>query len=109
MNPEPREGLFGRPLGLCDLVLVMRKDQIDAASMDVDHLTEQTHGHGRTLDVPARASGAGAVALPRRLARLGRLPQHEIAGIVLGILVNVDARAGMKAFVIETRQPAVRR
>ena len=50
--------------------------------------------------------GPGA-DVPRRLARLRRLPQHEVAGIVLGVFVDVHARAGVQAVVIETRQPAV--
>ncbi len=36
MHPEPRERLAGGPFRLRDFVLVMRKDQIDAAGMNVD-------------------------------------------------------------------------
>src|SRR5664280_1269112 len=39
---------------LRDLVLVMRKHQIDAAAVDVEGLAEMLPGHGRALDVPAR-------------------------------------------------------
>ena len=110
VNPEARERLLGGAFGLRDLVLVMREDQIDAAGMDVDRrLAEQPQRHRRTLDVPAGTAGAGAVALPRRLAGLRRLPQHEVAGIVFGVLVDVDARAGMEAVVVEPRQPPVGR
>ena len=39
---------------LRDLVLVMRKHQIDAAAVDVEGLAETLPGHGRAFDVPAR-------------------------------------------------------
>ena len=52
---------------------------------------------------PARA----AAVVPRRLARLGRLPQHEVARVLLVVVVGVDARAGLHAFVIEPRELAV--
>ena len=45
--------------------------------------------------------------LPRRLARLRRLPQHEVARVLLVVLVGVDARAALDAAVIEPRELAV--
>ena len=104
VHPEPRERLFRRAFRLRDLVLVMRKDQVDAAGMDVDRrLAQQPQRHRRALDVPARTAGAGA-DIPRRLPVLRRLPQHEIAGIVFRVFVDVDAGAGMQAIVIEARE-----
>ena len=48
-------------LALRDLVFVVRKDQVDAAGMDVDRrLAEQPQRHRGALDVPAGAAGAGA-------------------------------------------------
>ena len=61
-----------RALGLGDLVLVVREDQVGAAAVDVEGLAEVAVRHGRALDVPARAARAPG-ALPRRLARLRRL------------------------------------
>src|SRR4029078_268329 len=38
---------------LGDLVLMMRKDEVDAAAMDVESLAEMLPRHGRAFDVPA--------------------------------------------------------
>ena len=109
VHPEARRRAAGGAFGLRDLVLVVRKDQIDAAAVDVDRrLAQQPQRHRRALDVPAGPAGSAAV-VPRRLARLGGLPQHEVARVLLGVVVRVHARAGLDAFVIETRQLAVRR
>src|SRR5262249_30647455 len=42
--------------GLRDLVLVMRKHEIDTAAMDVELFAEMLPGHRRAFDVPARSS-----------------------------------------------------
>jgi hypothetical protein len=69
-------------LGLRDLVLVVREDQVEAAAVDVEGGAQVLVGHGRALQVPA-----GAAAAPRRLpgglARLGRLPHREVARVAL--------------------------
>src|ERR1019366_251028 len=39
---------------LRDLVLVMRKNEINAAAVDVEGLAEMLPGHGLALDVPPR-------------------------------------------------------
>ena len=93
VHPEARELPAGRAFGLRDFVLVMRKDQIDAAAMNVDRRRpEQPQRHRRALDVPARPAGAAPV-VPRRLAGLGRLPQHEVARVLLRVGVRVEPRA----------------
>jgi hypothetical protein len=47
VNPEAGELFARRPFALRDLVFVMRKDQIDAAGVDVDRRrTEQPQRHG---------------------------------------------------------------
>ena len=45
-----------RALGLRDLVLVVREDQVGAAAVDVERLAEVAVRHRRALDVPARAA-----------------------------------------------------
>jgi hypothetical protein len=70
----------GRPvpaLALGHLVLVVREHQVEAAAVDVEGDPEELPGHGRALDVPARAPVAPG-ARPRRLALLGRLPEREV-------------------------------
>src|SRR4051812_29349745 len=47
-----------RAARLSNLVLMMRKDQIESAAMDVEDITEIGGAHGGTLDVPARTSPA---------------------------------------------------
>ena len=56
VQPVMREGAAVCTLGLCDLVLVMRENQIKTAGMDVDGLAEVLVRHSRALNVPARPS-----------------------------------------------------
>src|SRR5579864_4574916 len=56
-----------RTLALGDLVLVVRKDEIEPAAMDVEALAQIAFAHGGALDVPA-----GAAAPP------GTLPARNI-------------------------------
>src|SRR5439155_22901159 len=91
MQPVPGEGLAGRGLALRDLVLVMGKDIVDAAGVDVEALTQVLHAHRRALDVPAGAPRPQR-RFPRLLAWLACLPEDEITGIVFAIVVDVDPR-----------------
>ena len=82
MHPDARE-LVPERRRLRELVLVVREDEIEAAAVDLERVAEGVLGHRRALDVPA-----GAAAAPRRvpcgvLARLVRLPEREVAGILL--------------------------
>ena len=88
----PTNGLPGRRLALGDLVLVVREDEVDAAGVDVERLAEVAHAHRGALDVPARAPGPDR-GLPRRLVRLGALPEREVADVVLAVLVGLDPLA----------------
>ena len=62
VQPVARElAVAERALGLGDLVLVVREDQVGAAAVDVERLAEVAVRHRRALDVPAgpaRAPGA---------------------------------------------------
>src|SRR6185437_8536802 len=83
MQPITREWLAAMRAGaLRNLVFVMREDQIEPAAVNVECLPEMRLAHRRALDMPT-----GAAAAPRRLpaGQVGRrrLPQHEIAGILL--------------------------
>ena len=64
-------------LGLCDLIFMMREDQILSAGMNIDLFAEITLTHDGALDVPAGTSLAPA-GIPVRLAFFFRLPQYEI-------------------------------
>src|SRR5712691_7639334 len=63
MHPVTRERApIMRADTLRDLVLVMRKDQIEPAAVNIEGLAECVFAHRRAFDVPA-----GAAASPRAL------------------------------------------
>mmetsp|Transcript_26406 Transcript_26406/g.82326 ORF Transcript_26406/g.82326 Transcript_26406/m.82326 type:complete len:207 (-) Transcript_26406:147-767(-) len=79
VHPAVAERRAVRRLGLGDLVLVVREDEVDAAGVEVQRRPEVALRHRRALDVPARAAGA-----PRRVPGdlavriLARLPEREV-------------------------------
>src|SRR5215468_10480365 len=55
MHPDLRHDLGAvRAARLRDLILMMRKDEVDAPAVNIEHVAEKRLGHGRALDVPAR-------------------------------------------------------
>src|SRR2546427_9179168 len=117
VQPEARERLPGRRFRLRDLVFVMRKDQIDAARVDVERfgaaaLPDLLERHVGALEVPS-----GPTTPERRVPgraqllvrRLGLLPQRKIARVVLRVLVARDPRADLELSRVESRQPPVGR
>ena len=108
MQPEARERFTGDGFRLRDFVFVMRKDQVDAAGMDVQSFAKIFHGHHGAFDVPAGTAGAD-LAIPEWLVVLGRLPQHKIAGVGFVVLVTVHSGAGADAAEIVVRKLAVLR
>src|SRR5207302_11353667 len=76
VHPDAGELLVRRALAMRDLVLMMLKDQVDAAAMNVDRrLAEQPQRHRRAFQMPAAPSGNEA-QVPRWLVDLirGSLP-----------------------------------
>src|SRR6266480_5290750 len=108
VQPVAGERLPGRTLALGDLVFVVRKDQVDAASMNVERLSEVLHAHRRAFDVPA-----GPARPQRRLQRLlawfARLPEDEVPRVILAVLIDVDPGSRLQAAYIEMRQRAIAR
>ena len=94
-------------LGLRALVLVVREHEVVAAAVEVEALAEELERHRRALDVPARPALAPR-RVPRRLARLGRLPQREVDRAALR-LVDLDPRAGRLAQLARACGAAARR
>ena len=89
VQPVLREPVAGGPrLGL--LVLVVREAQVEPAAVDVEGLAEVPLRHRRALEVPARPAAAerGVPGGRLRLAGLGGLPQREVAGVALGVVVD---------------------
>src|SRR5262249_3001672 len=107
VDPAACERLSGRRLGLRDLALVVREDQILAATMDVERRAEIFYGHRRALDVPAGTSFAPRTG-PRRLARFGRLPEGKVARIAFA-LVDLDAGAPEQLVAVLPGQTTVGR
>src|SRR5271156_2664045 len=95
VHPVADEGAAAGGFGLGDLVLVVREHEVFASGVEVDVFAEELGGHGGALDVPAGAAGAEGgvpVAFERAIGGgLDRLPQGEVAGGVLVVLVDVDA------------------
>ena len=106
MHPEPGERLSGRGLGLGNLVLVVGELQVDPASVDVEALAKICHRHRGAFQVPSRPSRAEG-AVPARLPRAGRLPEHEVAGVVLVIFVGVHPGARADAAGVQAGELAV--
>ena len=96
--------------GLREFVLMVRKHQVDTATMNVELLAEVLPGHCRAFDVPAGTAfrlDAGR-RRPRRLAWLRRLPQHEV-GVVALVWGDIDAGAGDHLVERAFRQGAIAR
>src|SRR5438046_9647440 len=91
----------------------MRKDQVDAAGVDVERFGAATlaglfERHGGALEVPS-----GPTPPERRVPgrahllvhRLGLLPQRKIARVVLRVLVARAPRADLELSLVESRPP----
>src|SRR5438445_5097755 len=88
---------------------MMRKDEIDAAGMNIKSLAQILHRHRRAFNVPARPAMSQA-GVPGRLVRSRcRFPQSEISRVFLFVTVSIDAlaRAGYVACKVDLRELAV--
>src|SRR5215469_1339609 len=90
---------------LRDFVLVMRKDEIETAGVDIEGLPQMGFAHRRALDVPARPPSAPR-AIPAGKICIRRLPQHEIGRVTL-VGRDVDPRACDHLFAAASRQHPV--
>src|ERR1039458_7364326 len=88
VQPEAREGLSGGALRLRYFVRRMREDQVHAAGVDIQRLTQILNRHHGAFDVPARPAAADLL-VPENFALLGRFPQCEIARVRLFVLVHI--------------------
>ena len=100
VHPGARQRLTARRLGLRDLVLVVREDEVRPASVHLERDAEHGLGHRGALDVPA-----GPAVTPGRLpvgvlVLLARLPEREVlrrllqlGGIVALALLHLLQRA----------------
>src|SRR5438552_1177691 len=88
VRPSPRESVRLR-----DLTLVMWKDEVGAAGVNIERRPQIARAHDGALDVPARAPGSPR-ARPRGLSRRLRLPEHEVERIALARVVGMIAARG---------------
>ena len=58
VDPVRDRGVAERALGLRDLVLVVRKDVVDAAGVQIETFAEVSRAHRGTFDMPSRKAGA---------------------------------------------------
>ncbi len=59
---------------------MMRKEQVGAAGMEVDRLSQVVHGHGRTFHVPPGTPGTPG-AVPEGLLPPAAFPEREVQGV----------------------------
>src|SRR2546426_6432867 len=105
MDSVPGELLVGRRAGLGDFVRVVREDEVLAAAVDVESLAQMFHGHGRTFDVPRRASGPPRTR-PRWFTGLGGLPQRKVHRVALA-LIHFDTSACLQLVELALGEPPV--
>src|SRR5579885_263076 len=97
--------MAGGALGLRYLVLVMNRDVVETAGMDIQRLAQVLHRHRRALDMPARVAAAPRAIPLHQMARLLKHPQREI---VRALLVGrmLEALAGVLLVEALAREPA---
>ena len=93
-NRRPRATAWARSFSWCG------KRRSMPAAVEVEALAEQVEGHHHALGVPARAARAPR-RRPRRLARLGQLPQGEVGRSALRVGADHLAIAAAGAHVVE--------
>src|SRR5690606_28139543 len=90
---------------LGQLVLVVGKDQVDAAAVDVESLAQVPPGHGRTFDMPARPTATPG-GVPAALGVVRRLPQDEVHRVLL-VWSDIDTRACQHLVHAAPGEPAI--
>ena len=90
MQPEPAERFAGGRFALGDFIFMVREDQVHAAGVDIQRLTQVFHAQRRAFDMPARPARPPR-AIPGRLIFLRRLPQREVLHLFPLILIGIHA------------------
>ena len=81
------------------------EDQVLTAGVQVDGLAQVLAGHSAALNVPAGAAVAPG-ALPVGLTGLGGLPDCEIGGVLLQVVVHTAAQLTVAALEVVEVQVA---
>src|SRR5579864_3634894 len=72
------ERLACRALRLRNLVLVMDRDMVEAARMNIQRLAEVLHRHRRALDMPSRVAASPRTLPLHQMVRLVEHPQRKV-------------------------------
>src|SRR5260370_24752266 len=107
VQPVAHERFARCAFALCNFVLVMRKCQVDSASMNIQSLSEILHGHRRTLNVPSGAARPKR-SFPEVLSRLWRFPERKVPRALFFVAIVVDARARLNTRQIDLRKLSIR-
>ena len=105
VHPVAGKWLAGEAFGLGDFVFVVREDQVIAAAVDIDLLTQVAQVHRRAFNMPAGAALTPR-AVPGGFAGFGRFPQGKIHRVLFPF-VDLDARAGLHIFQLAPGELAV--
>ena len=93
----------GERFALRDLRLVVREDEVGAATVEVERRSVLVHRHRGALDVPTRSPDTERRA-PRGLVRQRRLPEHEVERCppvrIIGIAAARPGEAHHLLFVV---------
>src|SRR3989344_1701662 len=76
---------------LGNFVLMVRKDQIDTTSVNIESLSQILHTHSRTLDVPPWTTATN-LRVPKHITVFlwfVSFPQHKVAHVILAIFINI--------------------
>src|SRR5271169_7120964 len=108
VHPVAHKRLTGRAFALRDFVFVVRKREIDAASVNVQRLAQILHGHRGAFDMPAGAALADG-RFPEMLTGLRRFPQRKVARALFFVAVHIYTRTRLNPSHVKIRKPAVLR
>ena len=84
-------------LRLCNLVFMMREDQVTSATMEIKFLAEIFQRHRGAFNVPARTTFSPG-AVPARFAWFGRFPKRKIHRM---LFPRIDFNAGTSLHILQ--------
>src|SRR5580700_10278224 len=95
VQPIADELFAGAAFRLSNLSLVMWKQVIDSAAMDIDFRAKEASCHGATFDVPARpASTPRAIPTNWPVLCIPGFPEREITETFFFVFVALDSAGG---------------
>src|SRR5260370_21978150 len=103
------ERLARRALRLRNLVLMMDRDMVEAARMNIERLAEVLHRHRRALDMPSRVATSPRTVPLHQMVRLVEYPQRKVvrAFLVRRMLETLTRMLLVEALARESSDPAL--